>query len=174
MFAGRAAVPRSNPVNVRTRTRVTARAAVPNVLHVRTQEWPQQAEFLAQLDRLKERHGIRYDAALAEVAGISHTAISNWRLGKVRPSTAALTRLADALDEPSHPLIVAAGIIQGMPAGDDTIELPAQLRRLVDLYKAAGKERRVEILARVQFVVEWAEATDRAPIAERPRRRPAV
>jgi len=139
---------------------------------VRTVDWPQREEFLRELDRLKERHGYRYDAALAEAAGISHTAISNWRNGKVRPSIPTLQRLAAVLDVQPSTLMAASGLVideSGDEPPDQTMEIPDELAKLLRQYENADDERRAALLTRVAFVVEWFEATTEA--AAPPRRR---
>lgn len=159
MIAGRASVPNAPQLHARTSTRVTGRAPVPNLVHVRTVDWPQREEFLRELDRLKDRHGYRYDAALAEAAGISHTAISNWRNGKVRPSVPTLQRLAGVLDVQPSTLMAASGLVID-EAGDQPTEIPDELVKLLRQYENADDERRAALLARVAFVVEWFEATE--------------
>lgn len=162
------------PPDVRMRTRVTARASVPNLVRVRTVEWPQQQAFLDQLDGLKQRHGYRYDSGLAEAAGISHSAISNWRKGKQRPSADLLTKIAEAVGEQPHALIAAAGIMEHLGNVEDTlISLPSEIQQLLGFYNSADETRKAEILARVRFVVEWAEATAEPPEGRTTRRRQA-
>ncbi|MCY1141345.1 helix-turn-helix domain-containing protein [Actinoplanes sp. Pm04-4] len=113
-----------------------------------TRDWPQQEAFLRQLDELKIRHNIRHDSALAELAGISHTAISNWRKGKQRPSATLITRIATATDEPTRPLLAVAGLIEGQdddanPLGD----LDPLLQRIIAMYRASSPAQREVLIS---------------------------
>jgi transcriptional regulator with XRE-family HTH domain len=161
-FVGVATVRSRLDEDVRARTRVTGCAPVPNVVHVRTRDWPEQEAFLGQLDQLKKRHRITYDSALAELAGISHTAISNWRNGKQKPSATLISRIAEAVKEPAHPLLVAAGLIEGATAEINPIgDLPPALQRLITIYRSSDSAVRDRVLDQAAFVVEWAENRDR-------------
>lgn len=157
--------------DVREHAHVTGRAAVPNLVRVRTVEWPEREAFIAHLDRLKQQRGIRYDVALAEMADISHSAISNWRSGKQRPSLTAITRIAAALDVDKHDLAARAGVAEGFAQASTPTQLPPELELLLDQYQTADSNRRAELLARVAWVSEWFDATTPArPVDERQRR----
>lgn len=137
---------------------------------VRTVDWPEREKFVAHLDRLKEARGFRYDVALAEAADISHTSISNWRAGKQKPSLPAIMKLADALDVDATDLAARAGVAEGLARASVPTQLPPELELLFDQYQTADPNRRVELLARVQFVTEWFEATSPRPGDGRTRR----
>lgn len=156
------------PADVRTCTRVTGRATIPSLVHVRTADWPERTAFLARVDELMRRDGYRHDSALAEAAGISHTALSNWRKGKVKPSLISVGAVARVFNEPPSALAKLAGLISddGEPAAEP--EVPSELQLLVRLYREADPVRRAELLARLEFVIEWFEATEDKPA---PRRR---
>lgn len=156
--------------NVRDRTHVTGRASVPHHLRVRTVEWPEREAFIAHLDRLKQQRGIRYDVALAEAAEISHSAISNWRSGKQKPSLANVIKLADALDVDRQDLAARAGVAEGLARASVPTQLPPELELLIDQYQTADPNRRAELLSRVQFVTEWFDATTPRPGEGRSRR----
>ncbi|MBG0560694.1 helix-turn-helix domain-containing protein [Actinoplanes aureus] len=118
---------------------------------MRTIEWPEREAFLSQLDQLKERHRIRHDSALAELAGISHTSISNWRNGKARPSTTAITRIASATEESARSLLTVAGLIEGQDDDADPLaDLDPILRRLIVLYRNADHDERAEIVSTIE------------------------
>lgn len=155
---------------LRERTRVTARVAVPNLLRVRMVDWPERERFIEHLDRLKASRGFRYDAALAEAAEISPSAISNWRSGKQRPSLTAIVRVADALDVDKHDLAARAGIAEGLAQASTPTQLPAELETLIDQYQTADTNRRAELLQRVTWISEWFEATTPRPGDGRTRR----
>lgn len=128
-------------------------------MHVPTRDWPEQDAFLRYIDQLKKRHNIRHDSALAELAGISHTAISNWRNGKAKPSSLALKRIATATDEPTQPLLAVAGLIEGQEDDADPLaDVPAVMRRLITIYRSADPGIREQIEGGVEFLVEGAEA----------------
>lgn len=156
--------------NVRAGTHVTARVAVPNLVRVRTVEWPERDAFVAHLDRLKDARGYRYDVALAEAADISHSAISNWRSGKQKPSLTAITKLAAALDVNAHDLAARAGVAEGFAQASTPTQLPPELETLIDHYQAAEPNRRAELLAFVARVNEWFEGTAPKPSEGRSRR----
>lgn len=156
--------------NVREGTHVTGRATVPNLVRVRTVDWPEREAFIAHLDRLKDARGFRYDAALAEAAEISHSAISNWRSGKQKPSLTAITKLAAALDVNAHDLAARAGVAEGFAQASTPTQLPPELELLIDQWQTADPNRRAELAARVQFVTEWFEATSPRPAEGRQRR----
>lgn len=156
--------------NVREGTHVTGRAAVPNLVRVRTVEWPERGAFIAHLDRLKDARGFRYDVALAEAAEISHSAISNWRAGKQRPSLTAIRKLAAALDVDQHDLAARAGVAEGFAQASTPTQLPPELETLLDQYQAADPNRRAELLQRIAWVSEWFDATTSRRGDERPRR----
>lgn len=160
---------RRSSSDVRVRAHVTGRASVPNVVRVRTVEWPEHEAFIAHLDALKASRGFRYDIALAEAADISHTSISNWRAKKQRPSLTAITRLANALNVDASDLAARAGVAAGFAQASTPMQLPAELETLIDQYRLADANRRTELLARVSWVTEWFEATQ--PPDERARRR---
>lgn len=155
--------------NVRERSHVTGRATVPNLVRVRTVDWPERDAFIAHLDRLKDQRGFRYDVALAEAADISHSAISNWRSGKQRPSLTAITKLAAALDVNAHDLAARAGVAEGFAQASTPTQLPPQLELLIDQYQTADPNRRAELLSKVEFISEWFDATAPKP-DERSRR----
>lgn len=156
---------------VRERTHVTGRKPGPNLVRVRTVEWPEHEAFIAHLDRLKRLRGYRYDIALAEAAEISHSAISNWRSRKQRPSLAAITSLAKALDTDPHDLAARAGVAEGFTQAATPAQLPPELEHLIDQYTTASPDRRTELLARIAWISEWFDATDGGDGDERPRRR---
>ncbi|WP_422744253.1 helix-turn-helix domain-containing protein [Micromonospora sp. WMMD754] len=137
---------------------------------MRTVEWPEREAFVAHLDRLKEARGFRYDVALAEAADISHSAISNWRSGKQKPSLAAITKLASALDVSAHDLAARAGVAEGFAQASTPTQLPPELEALLDHYQTAEPNRRSELLSFVARVNEWFEATAPRPSEGRPRR----
>lgn len=145
--------------NVCVRTRVTGRATAPNLVRVRTVEWPERDAFIAHLDRLKDVRGFRYDVALAEAAEISHSAISNWRSGKQRPSLAAIRKLAAALDVDQHDLAARAGVAEGFARASVPMQLPPEIETLIDQYQTADPNRRAELLAFLARVSEWFEGT---------------
>lgn len=144
---------------VRVSTHVTGRAVVPNVVRVRTVDWPEHDAFIAHLDRLKRLRGYRYDVALAEAADISHSAISNWRSKKQKPSSAAITALAGALEVDPLDLATRAGIAAGWAPAPAPARLPVELEHLIDQYQTASDTRRAELLGRIQWVSEWFDAT---------------
>lgn len=154
----------------RARTHVTGRAEVPNLVRVRTVEWPEREAFIAHLDRLKDARGFRYDVALAEAAEISHSAISNWRSGKQRPSLTAIRKLAAALDVDHHDLAARAGVAEGFAQASTPTQLPSELEILIDQYQTADTNRRSELLQRLAWVSEWFDATAPKPGDERSRR----
>ncbi|MFE9192020.1 helix-turn-helix domain-containing protein [Micromonospora sp. NPDC007208] len=155
---------------VRAVTHVTGRATVPRFVRVRTVEWPERDAFIAHLDRLKEARGFRYDVALAEAADVSHSAISNWRSGKQKPSLTAITKLAAALDVNPHDLAARAGVAEGFAQASTPTQLPPELETLLDHYQTAESNRRAELLSFVSRVNEWFEGTAPRPIGERDRR----
>lgn len=155
---------------VRERTHVTGRAFVGDPVRVRTVEWPEREAFIAHLDRLKQQRGIRYDVALAEMADISHSAISNWRSGKQKPSLVAIMKLADALDVDKQDLAARAGVAEGLARASTPTQLPPELELLLDQYQTADPNRRAELLSRVAWVSEWFDATTPRPADERQRR----
>ncbi|WP_221449006.1 helix-turn-helix domain-containing protein [Micromonospora polyrhachis] len=137
---------------------------------MRTVEWPERESFIAHLDRLKKSRGFRYDIALAEAAEISHSAISNWRSGKQRPSLAAIGKLAAALDVDQRDLAARAGVAEGFTHASMPTQLPPELETLFDQYQTADPSRRDELLQRVAWVSEWFDATTSKAGDERPRR----
>ncbi|MEU4570819.1 helix-turn-helix transcriptional regulator [Micromonospora sp. NPDC023956] len=137
---------------------------------MRTVEWPEREAFVAHLDRLKEQRGYRYDVALAEAAEISHSAISNWRSGKQKPSLTAITKLAGALDVSAHDLAARAGVAEGFAQASTPTQLPAEIETLIDYVTTADGNRRAELLSRVAWVIEWFEATTPRSGDERSRR----
>ena len=155
---------------MRDHTHVTGRARVPNVLRVRTVDWPEREAFVAHLDRLKKARNIRYDAALAEMAEFHPSVISNWRSGKQRPSLSSIVQLAEALSVDKHDLAARAGVAEGFAQASVPTQLPAELELLLDQWQTADPNRRAELLTRVQFVTEWFEATTPRPADERQRR----
>lgn len=157
--------------NVREHAHVTGRATVGQDLRVRTVDWPEREAFIAHLDRLKQQRGIRYDVALAEAAEISHSAISNWRSGKQRPSLTAIVRVAEALDVDKHDLAARAGVAEGFAQASTPTQLPPELELLLDQYQTADPNRRAELLARVAWVSEWFDATMQRPAADERSRR---
>ena len=142
------------------------------LLRVRKVDWPEQAALIGRLDELKAREGYRHDSAVAEAAGISPTAISNWRNGKVKPSYASITAVAKALNEQPNQLAALAGIL-GEDAPTLRIEqLPAEIEHLGRLYREAGEDRRAELINQVNVVIHWFEAT--GSTERRPRSRRAA
>ncbi|MEV4767754.1 helix-turn-helix domain-containing protein [Micromonospora humida] len=137
---------------------------------MRTVDWPQHADFIAHLDRLKEARGIRYDAALAEAAEFHPSVLSNWRSGKQRPSLTNITKLATALDVNAHDLAARAGVAEGFAQASTPTQLPAEVETLIDHVQTADPNRRAELLSRIAWVNEWFEATIQRPGDERPRR----
>lgn len=134
-----------------TRADKTAEPRKAYLVRMRTIGWPQQAAFIAHLDRRKKEAGYRSDLALADAAGISHTSISNWRRGRQRPSMEALHGVAEALGEPdtAHSLAELAGLVDperfGLPRAkvrhDEGEELilnsgasPAQIKMMLERY----------------------------------------
>ncbi|MFG2165556.1 helix-turn-helix domain-containing protein [Micromonospora chersina] len=137
---------------------------------MRTVEWPEREAFVAHLDRLKEARGFRYDVALAEAADISHSAISNWRSGKQKPSITAITKLAAALDVNAHDLAARAGVAEGFAQASTPTQLPAEVETLLDHVQTASGNRLTELLAFVSKVNEWFEGTQPRGNGERARR----
>lgn len=165
-------VPASTPYakELLAHERVTARARVPSLLRVRAIEWPEQEAFIAHLDRLKDARGYRYDAALAEAAEISQSAISNWRKGKQKPSLTAVVKLASALGVDPRDLAARAGVAEGLAQASTPTQLPPELETLFDHYQTAEPNRRAELLNFVNRVNEWFEATRPRTSGERDRR----
>lgn len=155
---------------MRDRTHVTGRARVGQDARVRTVEWPQKGEFIAHLDRLKDARGIRYDAALAEMAEFHPSVISNWRSGKQRPSLTNITKLAAALDVNAHDLAARAGVAEGFAQASTPTQLPAEIETLIDHVQTASGNRLGELLARIAWVNEWYEATKPRGNGERAQR----
>ena len=155
--------------DVRDRTHVTGRAAVPDSVRVRTVDWPEREAFIAHLDRLKESRGFRYDVALAEAAEISHSAVSNWRSGKQKPSLTAITKLAAALNVNAHDLAARAGVAEGFAQASTPTQLPAEVETLIDHVQTASGNRLAELLSFVGRVNEWFEGT--APRSDERQRR---
>ncbi|WP_158560017.1 helix-turn-helix transcriptional regulator [Micromonospora sp. LHW51205] len=137
---------------------------------MRTVDWPEREAFIAHLDRLKQARGIRYDAAIAEMAEFHPSVISNWRSGKQRPSLSSIVQLADALDVDKYDLAARAGVAEGLARASVPTQLPDEIELLIDQWQTADPNRRVELLARVQFVTEWFEATTPRPGDGRARR----
>lgn len=156
---------------MRDHTHVTGRAVVPNVLRVRTVDWPERESFVAHLDRLKRARSIRYDSALAEMAEFHPSVISNWRSGKQRPSLTSIVQLAEALDVDKHDLAARAGVAEGFAQASTPTQLPPELETLHDQWQTADPNRRAELLARVAWVSEWFEATAPKPAADERSRR---
>lgn len=148
------------PIAVHARNGVTGRARVPNLLHVRKVEWPEQDAYIALLDSLKARSGFKTDAALSELAGISHAAISNWRLGKVKPSYRLVAAIANAYDEDPDEHARIAGLLVGR-AGDKppAEQLPAEIETLARLHRESEGDRREALINQIRVVIDWFEAT---------------
>lgn len=100
----------------------------------RVREW--SAEELGKyLSSSMRAEGIRNDAELARLAGLSQTQISNWRRGKARPSQELLDRVAAALRVPARTLYHLAGYVEpDQQSAPDLTVLPAELRTLIALY----------------------------------------
>lgn len=154
---------------LREHTHVTGRAVVPNLLRVR-KDWPEHEGFIAHLDALKKNRKIRYDSALAELAEVDPSTISNWRSGKQRPSLKAITDLALALDVDPRDLAARAGVAEGLARASTPTQLPPELEILIDQYQTADPNRRAELVARVAWVSEWFDATAPKTTDERQRR----
>ncbi len=71
-------------------------------------DWPRQ-EFFAWLELAREHAGIKHDYELAQLAGINHSSISAWRIGRQRPSTRTLSRIAAALGVTAREVWLRAG-----------------------------------------------------------------
>ncbi|MGC5019055.1 helix-turn-helix domain-containing protein [Micromonospora sp. DT47] len=140
-------------------------------MRVRTVDWPEREAFIAHLDRLKAQRGIRYDVALAESAEISHSAISNWRSGKQKPSLGHVMKLADALDVDRQDLAARAGVAEGLARASTPTQLPPELELLIDQYQTADPNRRAELLQRITWISEWFDATAPRPAADERSRR---
>ncbi|MET7867941.1 helix-turn-helix domain-containing protein [Micromonospora taraxaci] len=153
---------------LREHTHVTARAVVPNLLRVR-KDWPEHEGFIAHLDALKKNRKLRYDSALAELADVDPSTISNWRSGKQRPSLKAITDLAIALDVDPTDLAARAGVAEGLARASTPTRLAPELEILIDQWQTADPNRRAELVARVAWISEWFDATA-PPASERPRR----
>lgn len=128
---------RGSAVYVRTRADVTIAGGPPYGVRMRTDRWPQREAFVAYLDDLRKRRGFRTNLALADASGVSHTAISNWRQGKQRPSLESLQQIAEVLGVPAHTLAEMAGVVdpsrfgQSAPPGAGDVEELAKIIQLV-------------------------------------------
>lgn len=147
------------PATLHARKRVTARAQVPSLLHVRD-DWPEQADFIALIDDYKARRNLRFDSSLAEAAGINQTALTNWRKGKVKPSLVSVTRIAEALGiSPSHLAAVAGIITADFAAPQEQEPLPASIQRLAERYRDADEHQRMELERQINVTLTWFDAT---------------
>ncbi|MEU8264946.1 helix-turn-helix domain-containing protein [Micromonospora sp. NPDC048999] len=118
---------RPGAVRLRRVTHVTRPPAGTTVVRVRTRrEWNREA-FFRWLDDAKKAADppIPHDGALAELAEISHSTLSNWRNGKQRPTTEKLTAIAKALDVPPRDLWVRAGLMEPDQVGLADMPPPA-------------------------------------------------
>ncbi|MBC9001315.1 helix-turn-helix domain-containing protein [Micromonospora aurantiaca (nom. illeg.)] len=91
-------------------------------------EWNREA-FFRWLDAARKNAvpPIPHDGALAELAGISHSTLSNWRNGKQRPTTDKLAAIADVLGVPARDLWVLAGLMEPDQVGLAEVPSPAHL-----------------------------------------------
>lgn len=130
------------------------------VVHVRTTDWPEREAFIARLDELMKREGIRHDSALAELAGIAHTTPGNWRLGKTKPSLMTVTVINRVLKGRPNELAKAAGMVSDEAEIVEPDPLPDQLRRLIALYRLVGDEgAREQLVRQLDVVADWFEST---------------
>lgn len=130
------------------------------VVHVRTTDWPEREAFIARLDELMKREGIRHDSALAELAGIAHTTPGNWRLGKTKPSLVTVKVINRVLNGRPNELAKAAGLVseESEIVGPDP--LPDEINELIALYRLIGDEdNRDEIRKQVRVVTAWINHT---------------
>lgn len=101
-------------------------------------DWPQD-DFLAWLDGVKQRKGLRSDYQLAQYFSIGHTLISGWRNGRQRPSIETLNKIAAKTGDDPRELWVLAGAANASDVGlvgDERHlkvwpDLPPQFERLL-------------------------------------------
>ncbi|GAA1395302.1 helix-turn-helix domain-containing protein [Catellatospora coxensis] len=112
-------------------------------------DWPRE-EWFAWFDRLVEDSEYPNEYQLARAAKVSHSAISNWRGGRQRPSTVSLRKLAGKLNVGEHEMLSRAGdpnanISVALPAPaigsyahGTQVELSAEERAAVAMIEASG------------------------------------
>lgn len=97
---------------------MTADCSAPNLVRVRTNGWD-AARFFRWLDRrIKQVEPPIPDMqSLAELSGVSHSALSNWRSGKYRPKLESLSALAKPLRIAEEVVWAEAGIMPAAQLG---------------------------------------------------------
>lgn len=107
---------RPPPARLRAQTHVTGPRKTHNLVRMRTQlgGWNREA-FFAWLDqRIKVVNPPIPDMqTLADMSKISHSALSNWRSGKYKPSLESLAALAPVLKVAKEYIWARAGLVSG-------------------------------------------------------------
>lgn len=107
---------RPPPAGLRPQTHVTARASTHNLVRVRTNGWD-RVRFFGWLDHRIIVVGIPDMQTLADLSGVSHSALSNWRSGKYRPKLESLSALAKPLKTSEEVVWAEAGILPAAQLG---------------------------------------------------------
>lgn len=108
---------RTPPANVRAKTNGLTGSWATSIVSVETNDvWPRddwpRDEFFEWFDRTLRASRFKNEYELSRVASISHSAISGWRKGRQRPSTATLAKIAVALDIPAREVWIRAGTFE--------------------------------------------------------------
>lgn len=71
--------------------------------------WPERDAFFEWFDERKKIAKLKHDSVIARMAGLDSSAVSSWRSGRTRPTTASLTGIAKVLDAAAQEVWARAG-----------------------------------------------------------------
>lgn len=132
---------------LRPRTHVTSEQDAGNLVRMRTQEpapkpWKREA-FFRWLDRRISQVDppIPDMQTLANLSGVSHSALSNWRKGKYRPSLDSLSLLAGPLQVTKEAVWAEAGIVPDLDPAPTAEEQWGEMMIRSSSLSDAAKER---------------------------------
>jgi transcriptional regulator with XRE-family HTH domain len=117
------------------------------VVRMRTQEPPRKPwnreGFFGWLDRriTQVNPSIPDMQTLAALSGVSHSALSNWRKGKYRPSLDSLSMLAEPLQVAKETVWAEAGIVPELEAPTTAEERWGEMMIRSSSLSDAAKER---------------------------------
>lgn len=155
--------------DLRSLTHVTPAILSTSFVRVRTQDdqgtaksWRREP-FFAWLDRRCAELGIKTMQALADLCGpaLSHSALSNWRSGKWRPTMDKLRVLAGPLQVPEETVLYEAGMLPAVPEEDRGIAMiatsglpDAAKAMLLDMYQEDVRRARTELERQLQAKID--------------------
>lgn len=121
----------------------------------------ERSELGLYLEELRGKMSLR---EAAKRSGLSHTYIRDLEMGinrgtktAIKPSTESLKALADTYNKPLETLLEKAGYIEEKTKYTNTVELPEELKRIIERYNKLEEEDQEIVLNKLNRLITGLE-----------------